>query len=74
MLRVEDSGLGEELGGRLAFQDLVGAVVIVIGKVGVELFVEVAAVGGGVEIDTFPFDRAPEALDADIIGGPARRG
>lgn len=63
--------MGEELDGRLAFQGLVGAVVIVVGEVGLELLVEVAAVGSGVEVHAFPFDRAPEASDEGIFGGPA---
>ena len=61
----------ENLGGSLALQGLVGTVVIVVGEVGIELVVEVLSVGGGVEIDAFPFDRAPEPLDKGVVGGPA---
>lgn len=59
----------ENLCRRLALQGLMGTVVIVVGEVGLQLLVEVLAVGGGVQIDAFPFDGAPQALDEGIIGG-----
>ena len=63
--------MGEDLGGCLALQGLVRAVVIVVREVGVQLLVAVLVVGGGVEVDAFPFDRAPLAFDEGIVGGPA---
>jgi hypothetical protein len=35
------------------------------------LLIEVLAVGGGVEVNTFPFDPAPEAFEEGVVGGPA---
>ena len=46
-----------------------GTVVIVVGEVGLPLLVKVLAVGGGVQVDAFPFDGAPQALDEGIIDG-----
>ena len=69
------------MGQRLALERLVGAVVIIVGEVGVKLLVELATIGGGIEVDALPLDRAPEALfrgpaapvAADLAAGSQQR-
>lgn len=48
-----------------------GPAVIVVGKVRLQLVVQVVAVVGRVEVDMLPFDSAPETLDESIVGGAA---
>ena len=43
---------------------------IVVSEVGIQLVVAVLTVGSGVEVNAFPLDRAPEALDEGVVGGP----
>ena len=63
--------MGEELGWRLAFQGLVRAVVMVVGEVGLELLVTVAAIGGRIQVHALPFNGALEAFDESVVGSPA---
>jgi hypothetical protein len=44
---------------------------IVVGKVRLQLVMEVVAVVGGIKVDVLPFDRAPGALDEGIVGSAA---
>ena len=64
-------GLGEDLGGRLAAQAVVGSSVVVVGNVRIELVKQVLALVGGFEVNMLPFNRAPEALDEGVVGGAA---
>lgn len=48
-----------------------GALKIVVGEVGVQLLVELAAIGGRIEVDALLLHRAPAPLDEGIIGGAA---
>ena len=52
-------GLGEDLGRRLAVELLVGALVIGVAEVGVQLLIEVLVVNSQVEVDAFPVDGRP---------------
>jgi hypothetical protein len=46
-----------------------GAVVVVLGKVRLQLDKDLLAVVGGVQIETFVLDAPPQAFDEGIVGG-----
>ena len=62
------------MGRCLVTQTLVGPAVVIVGKVRLEVVVQVVAIIGRIWVAVFPFNRVPAVLDEGVIGGAAPAG
>lgn len=56
---------------RTAGQALVESLVVIVGKVRLQLPEKLLPIGGLVQVNVLPFHGAPEALDEGVVGGSA---